>query len=138
MSKIVIIIVFFTFIVFINNLNEFSFNAYNYDNLIGEWVYEGDEKKLILDFIPNKKIIITILSDKDTMFVNGNLSVNFKKDPYTLSITKIAGVNYSLHTIFSFLNDNEMIICNFSKNWRLRPINFLETSKIKLLKKHRR
>ena len=69
------------------------------------------------------------------MKIEGKVEMDFTKSPVTISIYKIPGLNFSLHSIISKKSANSIIISNFSKKWRLRPINFSEYDLITLKKR---
>jgi hypothetical protein len=68
--------------------------------------------------------------------INGKYFVQNSKYPIALSIQNIMELDYSLHTIFEYINSDSIVIAGFSPKWRLRPISF-ETDRTINLKRVR-
>lgn len=110
----------------------------SYDYLIGRWFFEDTDKKIVMEFSPDKKCQIKIFRSKsDTVFIDGEVYFDAKKQPNALSIYKISDMNHPLHTIIAKVDESKLIIEKFAPKWRLRPISFGEKTKINLIKVER-
>ena len=111
-------------------INNESRSIKNYQQLIGQWSSEDRSRKVIIDFLPNYKCNLSVFTSIDTTILTGDVYLDLKKKPVTFSIVKIPNLNHPLHSILSKLNKDHLVVSKFSKNWRLRPINFTNDAKI--------
>jgi hypothetical protein len=110
-------------------------NLSSYDEIVGNWYFSDSTNRIDFKFFLNEKCQIIFFSANDTMKIEGKVEMDFTKSPVTISISKIPGLNFSLHSIIAKKSVNSIIISNFSKKWRLRPINFSEYDLITLKKR---
>ena len=94
----------------------------NENKLYGKWVGEQNNKMISLTF--NKDQTCEFIIHSDSVKIKGNFEIDLSKYPIPLSIKNIPNLDYALHTIISFKNNNELRIGDFGKRWRLRPIAF--------------
>ena len=128
--KKILIFIFILCLLFKIFINDNHFKPSGYNQIIGQWISKDMGREIYLDFTKDYKLKMSIHSQKDSINFEGNVLMDFNKDPISLSIIKIKGVDYSLHSILSMIEENKIVISKFSTNWRLRPINFFETSSI--------
>ncbi len=106
----------------------------NEQSIYGVWYGEHNNYRIKFHFDEDKKCVLSF-KDKESgeaeMF-SGIYEIDFSKKPVTLSIRKIPKLNYPLHTIIEFINDNSMKVANFSMRWRLRPVSFIPEKSITL------
>lgn len=76
--------------------------------------------------------LIDTKMEKEVFNYKGDYKINYQKNPITLSIRNIVGLNYPLHAIIKIIDKNKIIITKFSNRWRLRNINFSEDHIFKL------
>lgn len=104
----------------------------NENKLYGKWIGKQNNKMISLIF--NQDQTCEFIIHRDSIKIKGNFEIDFSKYPIPLSIKNISNLDYALHTIISFKNNNELRIGDFGKRWRLRPIAF-DYNKNLILKK---
>jgi hypothetical protein len=99
----------------------------NEQSIYGVWYGEHNNYKLKFHFDEDQTCVLSF-KDKESGVAetfSGNYEIDFTKEPVTLSIRKIPKLNYPLHTIIDFINDDSIKVANFSMRWRLRPVSFI-------------
>ena len=97
------------------------------ENIIyGNWAGKLDDKEIEITFNQDQtcELFINNLSIEDSLIFKGNFEIDFSKKPIPLSIKNISNLNFPIHTIIEFINEDKFRIGNFGKRWRLRPISF--------------
>ena len=94
--------------------------------IYGNWAGKSDDMEIALTFNQDQtcEIIINNLSVEDSLIFKGNFEIDFLKKPISLSIKNISNLDFPIHTIIEFINEDKFRIGNFGKRWRLRPISF--------------
>ena len=103
-------------------------------NIIGQWIGKNDSINYKFNFMQNRvcKIHLTNFLTNSTTTVEGNYIVNSQKKPFAITIEKIAKLQHSLYSIIKFVNNDSLVIADFSSRWRLRPIAFNNSTDIYL------
>ena len=114
----------------------FSCNQKILDESIIYGLWEGmySNRYISIHFKTNKKceIILKEIEMKSNEKMNGDYEIDFSKKPIPLSIRNIPQLNYSLHTIVDFINEDSIRIARFATRWKLRPISFFPDKDIAL------
>ena len=121
----IVLLVFY--VVSCNNINKVA-------DIYGIW--KGSHYKNEISIIFNKDFTCVLkyfdLESNNFETITGNYELDFSKTPISLSIRNISQLNHPLHTIIKFINDDSIMMAEFSTKAKLRPIAF-ETEKIIIL-----
>ena len=99
------------------------------------YMQRKDNNYLKIEFKKDKKCNIYIIrTDGTSLNFAGIYDLDIQKKPMPLSIRSITNLNYPLHTIIRYIDENTIDIMQFSSTQRLRPVFFSEENKIRLKK----
>ena len=89
------------------------------------YMQRKDSNYLKIEFKKDKKCNIYIIStDGTSLNFAGIYDLDIQKKPMPLSIRSITNLNYPLHTIIRYIDENTIDIMQFSSTQRLRPVFF--------------
>ena len=97
-------------------------------NLIGTWKKVGNGELIEITFNKKNKFEIKIIKDNDLFLFNGDFIIDNTKVPYTINFNNISNFTRPLFGIIKIVNIDNIIISEFSTEWRLRPISFNNSS----------
>lgn len=103
-------------------------------DIYGGWSSNFNNHEFVVVFKNDKTCMLRYFNKESNKFetISGNYELDFSKKPIPLSIRNIPELNHPLHTIIKFVNDDSILMAEFSSKWRLRPISFEIGKTIKL------
>lgn len=94
--------------------------------MVGIWIGEYEDRSLRFEFREDGRCVLS-LTDQTTgsvLDLKGRCEMDFTKRPISLTIRGISQLDHPLHTIVAFRDSDTIIMGEFSRRWRLRPIAF--------------
>lgn len=101
-------------------------------NIHGNWNGIYKNQVIIFVFNDDKSCELRFYDGQldEVIIMKGEFEIDYSKRPIPLSIKHIKQVEFSLHTIIRFINNDSIIISEFSKRSKLRPITFNEEKQL--------
>lgn len=101
-------------------------------NIQGNWkgMYNNQDILFIFEKDKNCEFRFYDIHLDELIILKGEFEIDYSKRPMPLSIRHIKQVEHSLHAIIKFVDTDSMIISEFSKRSKLRPITFSEEKQL--------
>ena len=101
-------------------------------NIQGNWKGMYNNQDILFIFEKDKSCEFRFYDDHsdELIILKGEFDIDYSKRPIPLSIRHIKQVEHSLHTIIRFVDTDSMIISEFSKRSKLRPLTFSEEKQL--------
>lgn len=101
-------------------------------NIHGNWKGFYNNQDILFIFEEDKSCEFRFYDDhlNKLIILKGEFEIDYSKRPIPLSIRHIKQVEHSLHTIIKFIDTDSIIISEFSKRSKLRPITFSEEKQL--------
>ncbi len=101
--------------------------AFCSENMLGVWINSSvnNKKIFVFDFQKNNRFELNIKKiDGKISKHYGEYFINKEKVPNTIDLKNITNNTGPLFGIIKTIDNNSILISEFSKKWKLRPISF--------------
>ncbi len=101
--------------------------AFCSENMLGVWINSSvnNKKIFVFDFQKNNRFELNIKKiDGKISKHYGEYFINKEKVPNTIDLKNITNHTGPLFGIIKTIDNNSILISEFSKKWKLRPISF--------------